>query len=99
MNTILKAIAMVLVGDCTCFRATGDGGSREKRVVYGGVSVWSAWRDLFAVVGLGSAVVPADKMSVFVACVSDLWRGIVETIVSAMSSMVSYGGVPVKSML
>lgn len=40
MNTILKAIAMVLVGDRKCFRATGGGGgSREKRVVYGGVSV------------------------------------------------------------
>ncbi|GJZ16741.1 hypothetical protein Tco_0552864 [Tanacetum coccineum] len=47
--------------------------------------------------GLGSVVVPADELSFFVACVSDLWWGIVETIVSAMSSMMSCGSVPVKS--
>ncbi|GJZ95869.1 hypothetical protein Tco_0668203 [Tanacetum coccineum] len=58
----------------------------------------SVWRDLFAEAGLGSVVVPADELSFFVVCVLDLWWGIVKTIVSAMSSMMSCGGVPVKKL-
>ncbi|GKD43716.1 hypothetical protein Tco_1268361 [Tanacetum coccineum] len=48
----------------------------------------SVWRDLFVEDGFGSVGVAADGMSNF-------WCGIVETIVSAMSSMMSCGGVPV----
>ncbi|GJW99891.1 hypothetical protein Tco_0183805 [Tanacetum coccineum] len=50
------------------------------------------WRDLFAVVGLGLVVVVADELSFYASCVSNIQRGIVETIVSAMSSMMSCVG-------
>ncbi|GJW14103.1 hypothetical protein Tco_0018236 [Tanacetum coccineum] len=52
----------------------------------------SVWRDLFAVADLGPVVVVAAELSFFAGCVSDIWRGIVETIVFAMSSMMSCVG-------
>ncbi|GJS97365.1 hypothetical protein Tco_0804333 [Tanacetum coccineum] len=51
-------------------------------------------RDLFAEGALGSAVVAMTELSFSVGCSSEGWRGIVETIVSAMVSMTSSGGVP-----
>ncbi|GJV54519.1 hypothetical protein Tco_1450260 [Tanacetum coccineum] len=57
----------------------------------------SVWRDLFAVVGLGPAVVVAAELSFSVGRVSDIRRGTVETIVSAMSFMMSCVGVLVRS--
>ncbi|GKA47753.1 ribonuclease H-like domain-containing protein [Tanacetum coccineum] len=49
------------------------------------------WRDLFAEVSHSSAVVAVDELSLFVGCVSDFWRGIVEAIVCAMHSIMSCG--------
>ncbi|GKE85688.1 hypothetical protein Tco_1559430 [Tanacetum coccineum] len=43
--------------------------------------------------GLGSAIVATAKLSFLVGCSSEGWRGIVETIISAMVSMTSGGGV------
>ncbi|GJX09171.1 hypothetical protein Tco_0199030 [Tanacetum coccineum] len=54
-------------------------------------------RDLFAEGALGSVVVATTELSFSVGCSSEGWRGIVETIVSAMVSMTSGGCVPVKS--
>nr|GEW18011.1 hypothetical protein [Tanacetum cinerariifolium] len=64
--------------------------------------VKSVWRDLFVEDGFGSTSVASDAgvaangRSFFVRCVSNFCRGIVETIVSAMSFMMPRGGVPVK---
>ncbi|GKB58648.1 hypothetical protein Tco_0914834 [Tanacetum coccineum] len=56
----------------------------------------SVWRDLFVVTSVGPAIVVAVELSFSVGYVSDIRQGIVETIVSAMSSMMSYVGVPVR---
>nr|GEV70374.1 putative reverse transcriptase domain-containing protein [Tanacetum cinerariifolium] len=56
-------------------------------------------RDLFAEANFGSAVVVVGELSFLVGCVSDLWCGMVETIVWAISSMMSYGGVPGETVL
>ncbi|GJQ97611.1 FAR1-related sequence 5-like protein [Tanacetum coccineum] len=53
----------------------------------------SVLSDLFAVVGLGRAGVVPDGLSFSTSGVSDIWWGIVKTIVSAMSSMMSCAGV------
>nr|GEW58119.1 kinesin-like protein KIN-5C [Tanacetum cinerariifolium] len=50
------------------------------------------WRDLFVEDGFGSTGVAADGLLNF-------WRGIVETIVSAMSSTMSCVGVPIDARL
>nr|GEV86075.1 endoglucanase 25-like [Tanacetum cinerariifolium] len=54
-------------------------------------------RDPFAVAGLGRALVVPAELSFSAGCVSDIWWGIVEMIVSAMSSMMSCVGDPVRS--
>ncbi|GKA32110.1 hypothetical protein Tco_0718477 [Tanacetum coccineum] len=54
----------------------------------------SVLSDLFAVVGLGRAGVMPAGLSFSTSGVSDIWWGIVMTIVSAMSSMMSCVGVP-----
>ncbi|GKF68433.1 hypothetical protein Tco_0198112, partial [Tanacetum coccineum] len=58
----------------------------------------SVWRELFAVAGLGLVVALADELSFYASCVSNIQRGIVETIVSAMSSMMSCMGAHVRIM-
>nr|GEU69046.1 retrovirus-related Pol polyprotein from transposon TNT 1-94 [Tanacetum cinerariifolium] len=64
--------------------------------------LWFVWRDLFAEDGFGSASVAADAgvavdgLSFFVGCVSNICWGIVETIISAMSFIMSHGGESVK---
>ncbi|GKA33002.1 hypothetical protein Tco_0719369 [Tanacetum coccineum] len=50
----------------------------------------------FAVAGFGHAVVMPAELSFSAGCISDIWWGIVETIVSAMSFMMSCFGVPVR---
>ncbi|GJW01101.1 hypothetical protein Tco_1556352 [Tanacetum coccineum] len=50
--------------------------------------------DLFAVGGFGCAGVVPAGLTFSTGGVSDIWWGIVMTIVSAMSSMMSCAGVP-----
>ncbi|GJT13815.1 hypothetical protein Tco_0860857 [Tanacetum coccineum] len=56
----------------------------------------SVLSDLFAAAGLGRAGVVPAGLSFSTGGVSDIWWGIVMTIVSAMSSMMSCAGVPVR---
>ncbi|GJT27946.1 3-oxo-delta(4,5)-steroid 5-beta-reductase-like protein [Tanacetum coccineum] len=59
----------------------------------------SGRRGRFAVLGFGSAVVAVVALSFVAGSVLDFWAGMVETIVSAIFSMMSCGGFPAESVM